>query len=278
MPLPAQIFSYAYWLNTTDPESGLRVPGLGSHRFHLFHRPARLRAMELTREPPREDGGAWSGRPERVVIEGYADDTSPGRVLFDGSLPWDSSYKCRLEFPDVPLLAVSQRCHWAQRQSSRTSWSGTRRNTPFRPNIFDGTNLQWRPSNEFPCPRTARTARARERKNSPGEHRRRSDRIIRRHVRPLPQPVPPHRLLARPATHRLLPLGTASAPAASKKTSSSIRGTGFADAPRQAARGARGTAFELPPMLWTGTVEVDGRRARYRGLRSLAGLHDGRRV
>ena len=34
----------------------------------------------------------------------------------------------------------------------------------------------------------------------------------------------------------------------------------------------RSIGFELPPMLWTGTVEVDGRRVIYRDLRSLDGF------
>ena len=48
MRLDGKTFSYAYWLDSREPETGLPVPGLGSHRFTLFRRPARLRGKRQT--------------------------------------------------------------------------------------------------------------------------------------------------------------------------------------------------------------------------------------
>ena len=261
--LNGQIFPYAYWLQATEPESRLPVPGLGSNRYTVFHRPVRLGAMEITRP------ASWQGgRPEAVVIEAYTGVEPHGTILFEGELSWADSDTCRLEFPDVPVLAVSQRCHWRSQPAIHfMEWHPTRYTVPF--NIFEGT--KW--YGEFTQEQT------------------------------LPEPPAP------PVLERgdIDPAGGDGLAASTDGLfvwyrSSFLRigfslvrprmaflawdglGTGrvdknfLIDAPLgfdgAAASGPwrRHLGFETPPMLWTGAVEVQGRRISYRGLRSAPGF------
>jgi len=64
MQLQGRTHSYAYWCSAQEPETGLPVRGLGSHRYTIFHRPARLQAMEIARAADR-----WGGRPDQVTVE-----------------------------------------------------------------------------------------------------------------------------------------------------------------------------------------------------------------
>ena len=260
---PAQLFAYAYWLDTEEPDTGLPVPGLGSHRFTVFSRPVRLQAMEITRP-----AGGCGGRPERVVITGYASAEPRGRALFDGVLPWGGGDTCRLEFPDVPVLAVSQRCHWRSPVAvDFMEWHPTRYTVPF--NIFDGTRWYGEPTDalvlpEPPAPPALERGRIEPRggvgltASADGlfvSYRSKFLQIGFSLVRPRLSFLAWDGLGTRRVDKNFLidaPLGFDGAPASGPWR--------------------RHLGFELPAMLWTGAVEVCGSRVSYRGLRSLPGF------
>lgn len=255
-------FSYAYWLNTAEPETGLPVPGLGSHRFTIFPRPALLQAMEITR--PR---GCAGGRPERVVVEGYAGAEARGQVLFDGTLPWSEADTCRLALPPTPLLAVSARCHWRSAVNvDFMEWHPTRYTVPF--NIFDGARWLGETSGELSVPEPPAPpvlSRGRIAPASTGELDGRSDGLF--------------------VTYRsaFLHIGFSLVRPRLSFLAWDGLGTGRVDKNflldgqggmtiQPSGPWRRNLAFELPALLWTGSVEVDGRRVCYRDLRSLDGF------
>jgi len=114
-PLRFDLIPYAYWTEATNPDTGRARPGLGSNRICRFLEPVLLSAMEITRPANIRDG-----RPDQVTLEVFTGNKWPGRVIFDGRLPWRGD-KCRLEFDSIPALAVSQRCHW--KSASQSGWS-----------------------------------------------------------------------------------------------------------------------------------------------------------
>jgi hypothetical protein len=260
--LRGQIFPYAYWLNTTEPESGLPVPGLGSHQFYIFNNPVRLEAMEITRPV-----NCCGGRPQEIVIEGFSTSSPSGEILFEGELPWTAEDTCQLKLPEVPLLAVSQRCHWrTSPETNFSEWHPTRYTVPF--NIFEGT--RW-----F------------------GEY---TDDLVKPEP-PAPPIVECNRLEPRSGggltawtdgrfvTYRspYLHIGFSLRRPRLSFFAWDGMGTGrveknfLVDAPigflNPPANGPwrRHLAYELPPQLWTGSIEVQGQTVRYLNLKSTSG-------
>lgn len=261
--LAGQTFSYAYWTNTHEAETGLAVPGLGSHRFTVFPRPVRLQAMELPRP-----AGRLGGRPERVTIEVYADASPCGQILFDADLPWDSGDTCHLDFPATPVLAVSQRCHWRTPvQVDFNEWHPTRYTVPF--NIFDVT--RWfgelgvaLSTPEPPAPKVLERGLIAPR-GGEGLTAETDGQFVRYRSQYLQIGFS----LVRPRLAFLAWDGMGTGRVA--KNFLLEAPTGFHTMPGSGPW-RRHLGFELPPMLWTGSVEVSGCRVSYRGINSLPGF------
>ncbi|MDD5705102.1 MAG: hypothetical protein PHR35_04195 [Kiritimatiellae bacterium] len=259
-PIDGKQLSYAYWFAQREPETGLPVPGLGSNRFTVFPKPVRLQAMELTR-PAK----CLGGRPEQVAISAYSTVFPRGFELFQGNLPWNESDTCRLEFPDVPLLAVSQRCQWRSPvHFDFMEWHPTRYTIPF--NIFDGT--QWFGElgadirvPEPPAPPILERGRI-EPRGGDGLEAWTDGRFVTYRSRFLNIGFS----LIRPRLSFLAWDGMGTGRVDKNFLVDST--TGFAWAPASGPW-RRHLGFDLPPMLWGGAVEVDGRRVCYRGLRCL---------
>jgi hypothetical protein len=262
MLLAGQTFSYAYWTNTREAETGLPVPGLGSHRFTVFPRPVLLQAMELTRPL-----GRLGGRPERAVIEAYADASPSGQVLYDGDLPWGPGDTCHLDLPATPVIAVSQRCHWRTPvQIDFNEWHPTRYTVPF--NIFDVTHWFGEPGAALAPPEPPAPPLLERGTVAPqggdGLTVENDGQFVRFRSRYLQIGFS----LLRPRLSFLAwdGLGTGRVDKNfifDARGSHSMPGSG---------PWRRHLGFELPPMLWGGGVEVSGRRVSYRGLNSLPGF------
>lgn len=263
MQLPGKEFSYAYWLNTHDPESGLPVPGLGSHRFTVFPKPVALSAMEIARPD-----GCLGGRPERVVIEAYPEAEPSGMVVFDGDLPWNSAGICRLEFPDVPVLGVSQRCHWrSQPNIDFMEWHPTRYTVPF--NIFDGTSWFGEVTAQLAAPEPPAPPVLERGSIYPGGCKGLDAWTDGMFVWYRSLNIQVGFSLVRPRMSFLAWDGMGAGRVDRNFLVNSA--TGF-EVPPASGPWRRHLGFELPAMLWTGDVEVDGSRVAYRNIRSLPGF------
>ncbi len=241
-PLPFELLPYAYWTDATDPATGQARPGLGSNRVYRFHQPALLTAVEITRA-----ADAGGGRPDRVTMEAFATDKPRGKIIFDDALSWRDD-KCRLEFPDIPALAVSQRCHCKTpvgvefHEMHPTPWT-----VPF--SIFERTEWFGRPA-ELAVP------------EPPVHPPLQTDRMFAEFASRYLKVV---FALNRPRIHHLSwdALGTRSL----EKNFLVEAFPAFASGPW-----LRTVAAPLPSMLWGGSVEVTKNGVRYRHLHSVDGL------
>lgn len=261
--LAAHDLGYAYDFQATDLETGLPVPGRGAHRFTAFRQPVRLDHLAITR--PVDMRG---GRPQHVVITGYPGPEPVGQVLFDGELPWTADDTCCIDLPDDPVLAVSQRCDRRLAiEPGFMEWYPTRHSIPF--DIFAGSAWYGEPTDALCRPEPPAPPPLRRGTIAPAgadglsvaddglfvTYRSDSLRIGFSLVRPRLSFLAWDGLgTGRVDTNFLLD-----------------KSCGFTSPPGSGPW-RRHLAFELPPMLWTGTVEVDGTRVNYRNLRSLDGF------
>ena len=265
MTLPGRVHSYAYWRSTQEPETGLPVRGLGSHRYTIFPRPVLLKAMEIIRAPD-----CCGGRPEQVAIESYSGPEPRGQILFEGQLPWGQDGVCRLEFPNVSVCAVSQRCHWRSPVREQfMEWHPTRYTVPF--NIFDGTRWLGDPDVKQAAPEPPAPPVLERGAIEPEGHGDMQARTDGMFVHYRSRMLKIGFSLVRPRISFLAWDGPGTDRVEKNfLAESSARGE-FGPAPASGPW-RRNLAFDLPPMLWTGAVEVKGRHVKYSGLRSAGGF------
>ena len=76
---------FAIWTETIDSQTGLPVPGQGVHKFYRFARPVEL--MRVVFAAPTQWPGLSGASPRRVTVTAYQADLASGQVVFEGELP-----------------------------------------------------------------------------------------------------------------------------------------------------------------------------------------------
>lgn len=95
---------YAYWKDSTDPATNMKVSGLGANCYFLFKQPAILNSVEVYALKISDEHTELI-RPDRVVVETIAVPEPKGNIMFDGSLQWEDD-KTRIQIGDVPAMAA----------------------------------------------------------------------------------------------------------------------------------------------------------------------------
>lgn len=107
--LKSRALPYAYWTDVIHPQTGMKMPGLGSNCFFRFYRPVRLNALEIDASGILE--AEERIRADIVTVEVFTGQEPKGRIIFEGSLQWNGD-TARIEFSDLPAIATSIRCQW----------------------------------------------------------------------------------------------------------------------------------------------------------------------
>jgi hypothetical protein len=208
------------------------------------------------------------GRPEQTVIEAYTGTEPRGQVLFDGLLPWGTGDVCRINFPETPVVAVSQRCHWRSPvKVDFMEWHPTRYTVPF--NIFDGTRWFGDRDGSLVLPEPPAPPILERRRIAPegnGEMSASTDGLF---VHYRNRSLSIGFSLVRPRISFLSWDGLGAG--RFEKNFLVEAPHGFNSMPTSGPWWKH-LGFELPSGLWTGAVEVEKNRVRYLGLRSLPGF------
>lgn len=100
---------FAIWTESVEADTGVARPGQGVHRFYRFAQPVRL-ARVVVRAPSLWPGLSGAS-PRRVTVRTYQADLGSARVVFDGALPPIASGETyALPLAGVVAYAASVQC------------------------------------------------------------------------------------------------------------------------------------------------------------------------
>lgn len=136
-PLQTEAIPLAFWTETVDPSSGLKVSGYGANTIFRFERPILLRRLELEAFRLGED--VLKTGP--VVIEAFHGPEPVGTPVFEGIPDWKDN-TAAVDFAEgIPAWAIGIRCDEkeAARHHNIMMWDPATWNVPFR--MFEQTRF-----------------------------------------------------------------------------------------------------------------------------------------